>query len=64
MLRPLVGAKGDPLGGPGIRISGEPELPGRSVCGGACGMPGRNPGPLIRGAPKMLASEPIVEMGG
>ena len=27
-------------------------------------MPGRNPGPLILGAPKMLASEPMVEMGG
>ena len=64
MLRPPDGAKGEPRAGPGMRISGEPELPGLRVCGGGCGMPGRNPGPLILGAPKMLASEPIVEMGG
>ena len=64
MFRPPEGVKGDPRGGPGIRMSGDPELPGRSVCGGGCGMPGRNPGPLILGAPKMLASEPMVEMGG
>ena len=27
-------------------------------------MPGRNPGPLMRGAPKILANEPMLETGG
>ena len=48
-----------------MRMSGEEELPGRMPWAGCgCGRPGRNPGPLMRGAPKMLASEPMLDAGG